>query len=506
MLARPLNISRANATTTGACAGASNTIQLPYSIPLVQASSGSASADVTLSGEDDLCATLTLNFQITLFKLESLNATLQGGLHTSIILSDTVKGSFNASGQLPPLKGNPIIVLIGDVPIGFTPSITLFGGVNGQAQATISTGVVTDTTLTAGLSYANGVWSPIDTAVSPTVAASTTSADADTSITGTAGVTVGLNVSTVPIQTLGADVALSGEGYLQLNAGLNQNPCWTLDGGLQAYATLSATWLSETLKSYTTPTASIYTANIDHANGPCYTITVTPSPSTLDRDETVQLKASEVDILGNPISNPYNWTTSDPSIATVDSNGLVTGVSAGTATISATDPTTTAVGNGSINVDLIAPTYFLSGTWAGTATELDNGNGTSYNVGATITQTSTSFTATITALVAGVPLTDTLNGQINGNGISFIVTSSDTINEGGTVMGNISADGRQVTGTGWEGSTGTLTWNGTDTLTATVTTSDGSNWNGTATLNGQKLTGTASDQVGDSVSFTVTLQ
>jgi hypothetical protein len=498
--------SSAASTSTGACAGIANTIQLPYSIPILQGSS-----DVTLSGEDDLCATVQLSFQITDFTLESLNATLQGGLHTSIGLSDSVKGTINNLVTIPIFKGTPIPVTIGGIPIAVTPSIALFGGLSATAEVRVSTGVTTDTTLTTGLSYANGVWSQVASDISPTVVAATTSAGANTKLKGRAGVTLGLSVDTPIITTVGADVNLSGDGYVELNAGLNENPCWTVNGGLEANAAISARVFDETVASYTTPTANLYTKNLARAQGPCYTITVTPQSSSLGINQVVQLHASELDILGNPISNPFTWKTSDASIAAVDSTGQVTAVSAGTARISATDVLTTAIGLADITTGLAAPTYFLVGNWAGTATQVDDEGSSTSNIGISISQTATGFSATLTVLGDGdVPVTYTANGQVNGNKISFAIASNDLgdDNVDGGVTGAISTDGLQLTGSGLDGTSGSMTWDGKDTLTGSTTLvrDGGDTWSGTLVTTGQQLTGNASNGSSGTLSWTVTRQ
>jgi Bacterial Ig-like domain (group 2) len=63
-------------------------------------------------------------------------------------------------------------------------------------------------------------------------------------------------------------------------------------------------------------------------------VTVTPANSTINVGQTVQLVAS----VSNTTDQTVTWASASPSIATVDANGLVTGVAAGTATITATTP------------------------------------------------------------------------------------------------------------------------------------------------------------------------
>jgi hypothetical protein len=66
-------------------------------------------------------------------------------------------------------------------------------------------------------------------------------------------------------------------------------------------------------------------------------IEVFPSEVTIKVGETVQLTAVAKDIFGNEISCVgFEWSSSDPSVAAVDQNGLVRGASEGRAIISAT--------------------------------------------------------------------------------------------------------------------------------------------------------------------------
>jgi hypothetical protein len=64
-------------------------------------------------------------------------------------------------------------------------------------------------------------------------------------------------------------------------------------------------------------------------------ITVTPPVQTVFKGQTAQYAAAVTDLHGQPLNVPVTWTTSDPTIATVDANGLVTTYRTGTVTITA---------------------------------------------------------------------------------------------------------------------------------------------------------------------------
>lgn len=68
------------------------------------------------------------------------------------------------------------------------------------------------------------------------------------------------------------------------------------------------------------------------------TVTVNPAPFVVAPTATAQLVATVLDQFGAPMpGESVTWTSADPSIATVDTNGLVTGVADGSTTITATD-------------------------------------------------------------------------------------------------------------------------------------------------------------------------
>src|SRR5207302_6422175 len=70
---------------------------------------------------------------------------------------------------------------------------------------------------------------------------------------------------------------------------------------------------------------------------PVASVTVSPSPASVQLGSTVQLTATPKDAKGNPLSGRVvTWSSNNTAVARVNSSGLVTGVAAGTATITAT--------------------------------------------------------------------------------------------------------------------------------------------------------------------------
>jgi hypothetical protein len=86
----------------------------------------------------------------------------------------------------------------------------------------------------------------------------------------------------------------------------------------------------------TGPAKSDLTGNLT----PVASVTVTPSSAQILINKTVQLTATPKDAAGNPLEGRLVlWTTSEPLVALVDLNGLVTGLAKGSATITATSET-----------------------------------------------------------------------------------------------------------------------------------------------------------------------
>jgi hypothetical protein len=132
-----------------------------------------------------------------------------------------------------------------------------------------------------------------------------------------------------------------------------------------------------------------------------------------------------------------------------------------------------------------------------------------YTVGASLSQTGNSLTATLMVQGEDGANVYTVNGQISGNTVTFS-TFTNGIPDGVDVTGTISQDGLQVSGSDSLGTgSGTMTWDGQNTLTGIVSLQEpGSTdtWTATVSTDGQHLTGSATADTGDSSSWNMTRQ
>ena len=135
-------------------------------------------------------------------------------------------------------------------------------------------------------------------------------------------------------------------------------------------ATITAT--SETKSGTSTITVSLV---------PVASVAVSPLSAGIRVSATRQLTAATLDSIGGVLTGRVvTWASSDPTVATVNSTGLVTGVAPGTATITATSEgksgtsaiTVTKIPVGSVTVAPTSKALFVTQTFALTATVRDS--------------------------------------------------------------------------------------------------------------------------------------
>lgn len=75
--------------------------------------------------------------------------------------------------------------------------------------------------------------------------------------------------------------------------------------------------------------------HIEYVTAPAASVEVTPGAATIGQGSTLQLTATPRDAAGDPLPRAVTWSSGAETIATVSPDGLVTGIAAGTATITA---------------------------------------------------------------------------------------------------------------------------------------------------------------------------
>ena len=172
---------------------------------------------------------------------------------------------------------------------------------------------------------------------------------------------------------------------------------------------------------------------------PVSSVVITPATATVVIGKTNQLSAALKDAAGNALTGrAVAWTTSAAAIATVDANGLVTGVAAGSANITATSEgksaqaaiTVTPVPVASVTVTPNAPTVKVGAT-ATLAATLKDDQGNVLNGRAVAWSSSAPTIATIDAasgVVTGVATgTATMTATSEGKTGSTTVTVSTAV-------------------------------------------------------------------------------
>jgi hypothetical protein len=154
-------------------------------------------------------------------------------------------------------------------------------------------------------------------------------------------------VSTVDVSSPGADIIVGQNAQLTAtprdtkgNALTGRTIAWSTSAA--ATATVSATGLvtgvapgSATIRA--TVEGKVGTSTVNVVVPPVATVTVTAPATTLQANQTTQATAVTRDGANNVLTGrPVTWSSSAVAIASVSVTGVITGLTAGTATISAT--------------------------------------------------------------------------------------------------------------------------------------------------------------------------
>ncbi len=224
---------------------------------------------------------------------------------------------------------------------------------------------------------------------------------------------------------------------------------------------------------------------------PVSSVTVSPASATVQVGQTVQLTATPKDASGNPLTGrAVTWSSSNTAVASVDGNGLVTGGTSGSATITATSEgqsgtssiTVSGVAVSSVTVTPASANLPVGQTVQLTATPKDaNGNPLTGRMVTWSSSNTSVASVTSSGLVSGgaagsATITATSEGQSGTASITVtsvpvasvsVTPTSANVNEGKTVQ--LTATPKDGGGNPLSGRT--IAWSSSNTAVATVSSS-----------------------------------
>ena len=178
------------------------------------------------------------------------------------------------------------------------------------------------------------------------------------------------------------------------------------------------------------------TSSVTVAPVPVASVTVAPASSTVAIGGSAQLSATLRDASGNTlIGRTVSWTSSAPAVASVDQNGLVRGLAAGSVTITATSEGQSGTASVSVTGPVVASVVITPAT-------------AKIKVGGDVTLTASCRDAS-NAAITGVPITWTMTTP--GSIATYTVTGDATIKvaakKKGTASFTATCGGKSATAT-----------------------------------------------------------
>lgn len=138
---------------------------------------------------------------------------------------------------------NPITVMIGPVPVVILSVLTVYVGVDGSVHVGVTTGVTQEAELTAGLQYADDIWSPVSD-FSNQFYYNPPILSADLDLKGYAGA----QLSLLLYGMVGPYAEVNA--YLELEADVSETPWWSLYGGLEVPVGVKVEVLGHSIANY----------------------------------------------------------------------------------------------------------------------------------------------------------------------------------------------------------------------------------------------------------------
>ncbi len=199
---------------------------------------------ILANGSVQLSPSLNFNLMVKDWRLQQLIfATTASETSDLKIESKIVLAQVKREVELARFNLTPVTVMIGPVPVVVAPVLTFNVGVDGSVQVGVSTGVTQNANYTAGLTYANGNWSPVQQ-LSNSFQYTPPTLSAGLDLKGYTGA----NLSLLLYGITGPYASISA--YLELQANPATTPWWQLYGGLQVPVGVRIEILSHVIAGY----------------------------------------------------------------------------------------------------------------------------------------------------------------------------------------------------------------------------------------------------------------
>lgn len=293
----------------------------------------------TSTRKDQVAATGTISFdptvdmQLSIHKLQVQRVRFAAKLATTSQIEILSQVGVHAGKDvlLARYTFQPIVVMVGPVPVVILPVLEIRLGVDGELSAGVNTGFSYDVTAEAAAEYTSGKWT------------ATTSLDKSAHalpVRAFGGVTVeGYIAAPLTLNLYGAAGPYAAPRiFMEFSADPFAAPWWTLDWGVRMEFGVRSSLLGRTLDDFDVPAAIEYRDRLAQAAGAfdgSVQVTLRPDTTTLHVGETQRLQATVMAGTDTIPGLPIQWSSSALSVATVDSVGTVSAVGVGTATISA---------------------------------------------------------------------------------------------------------------------------------------------------------------------------
>ena len=349
---------------------------LDYNIPVTGVTVSPNTANVAAGATSNLTATITpsnaTNKTVNWTSSATGVATVSGSgvvtgvaAGTATITATTADGSFTSTSAITvqsaavPVTGVTVSPSSASVNVGATTNLAATIAPSDATNKNVAwssdaTGVAT----VSASGVVTGVSAGSATITATTADGGKTSTSSITvtavSVTGVAVSPSSASVGTGATTTLTATIAPTNATNKTVNWTTSNGAVATVSGGVVTGVTAGTATITATSQDGSFYSTSSITVTTVYATG----VTVTPNPATVVAGAYIPLTANFTP--SNTTNKTVLWTTSNNAVAIVSASGVVTGMAAGTATITATTQDGGFTSSSTVTVSAAAANYVLN--------------------------------------------------------------------------------------------------------------------------------------------------